>query len=438
MAEIYESDFGNYVIEVSDDKFSAYLTIAHRNDFLSEKELVDLIAKTNISFGFDEARELVASKNIEKNYDQPFPIAIGVKPKSTEVEFSPLFDTENSYHPKLGNQFDKIQRLCKIKKGEPVAHLFVTKEGKAGMNIFGEEVDTELYENHIVENYLGDNVTHSHERGQIIAQSSGYPYMDELSRVHVKAEFVIDKNLDLTFNDMNFFGSLIVQGDIMDKIKLKIEGDLTVHGEIKDAELDINGDITVEGDIIDCKNPGIIASGNINLNSAENSKITSGGKVNFKKNLQFSRIVAENGLFGNQDSSTLVGGVYISGEHIETSVIGNIGGISTEVEISISPYTKECMLNVSKQMLKLKELNLTDSDEYNKLHDELNALEIKLENDINTVLKNQENLPKHIMAFKKIFPGTYIRILKKSMHLKEELNRVSFSIVNGDLTNEAY
>ena len=438
MTDIYESEFGNYVIEISDDKFSAYLTIMPRNDFLNEKELIDLIERTKISFGFDEARELVASKNIEKNYDQPFPIAVGIKPKSTEIEFSPLFDTENSYKPSLSNQLDKIKSLCLVRKGEPLAHLFVTKEGKAGTNIFGEEVNGEVYETHLIENYLGENVSYSHERGQVVAQRSGYPYMDDLSRVHVKSEFVIEKNLDLAFGDMNFFGSVVVQGDIMDKVRLKIEGDLTVYGEIKDAELDIDGDIIVEGDIVDCKNPGVVASGSISFNSAENSKITSGDKVNFKKNLQFSRIVAENGLFGNEVSSTIVGGVYISGEHIETAVVGNVGGISTEVEISISPYTKECMLIISKQMLKLKELNMTDSDEYHALQEELNRLEIKLEDDVNTVLKNQENLPKHIMVFKKIFPGTYIRILKKSMHLKEELSRVSFSIVNGDLTNEAY
>jgi hypothetical protein len=54
------------------------------------------------------------------------------------------------------------------------------------------------------------------------------------------------------------------------------------------------------------------------------------------------------------------------------------------------------------------------------------------------MLKNKDNIPKHIVAFKRVFPGTYVRVIKKSMHLKEELQRVSFSIVNGELVADKY
>jgi hypothetical protein len=338
----------------------------------------------------------------------------------------------------MGNQFKTVKNLYYVQKGEPLAHLFVTKHGKAGVNIFGEEVHPDSLESQFVEQYLGENVSYSLERGQVIADKSGYPYMDELSRIHIKHEFKIDKNLDLSTGDIEFSGSLVVQGDIIDKIKLKLTGDLTVYGDINDAEIEVKGNIVVEGDILDCKSPGIFSAGTVTFNSAENSKIVAGEKIHFKKSIQFCKIVAENGVYGKEDSSTIVGGICNSGEHIETAVIGNTGSIGTEIEITISPYTKECMLNLTKQMLRLKELSMEDTPEYHALHDELGNLEIKLENEINNMLKNQDNLPKHILAFKKVFPGTYIRILKKSMLLSEEKNRVSFSIINGELTNETY
>ncbi len=444
MAEIYESESGIFSIEISDDKFNAFLTIksgmspeAH-DSFINEQELVNLIENTKIVYGFENAKIYIDKNEIKKNFDQPFPLAIGEKSKDPEIEFSPLISQEDCYHPSIGNQFNLLNNLAKISKGEPLAHLFITKKSEPGINIFGEEVNPENYENQLIEQYLGENVSYSQERGQIIADKSGYPWMDELSRMHIKAEFTLDRNLDLTFDDMKFFGSLAINGDITDKIKLEIDGDLTVYGDINDAEVKVTGSIFIEGDIINCKNSGIIAESDIKFNSAENSKIIAGNKISFSKNIHFCKTTAEKGIFGNEETSTIVGGITQSGEHIEAAVIGNTGGINSEIEISISPFTKELMLNISKQMIKLKELDLSDSPEYLNLQEKLSSLEEKLDDEINQILKNQDNLPKHIMAFKKIFPGSYIRILKKSMHISDELDKVSFSIVDGDLVSEAY
>ena len=438
MSNIYKSENGIFTLEISDDKFNAFLTIASSDDFVSEKELVCLIEQSGLCSGFEEAKEQMFSKGSERNFDQPFSIAVGTKPKEPEVEFSPLFETEKSFNSSIGNKFHLLKNYTKTNKGEPLAHLFITKQSKLGVDVFGKEVSPEFYENQLIEKYLGTNVSYSHERGQIIAEKTGYPYLDELSKVHVKSEFVLDKNLDLTFEDMDFFGSLVINGDVIDKVKLKLTGDLTINGSIKDAEIEVDGNIIVDGDIINCKSPGIIATGNIFFTSAENSKIVAGNKINFKKNVQFCRIIAEHGLYGNENNSTIVGGVYQSGEHIETAVIGNTGRIATEVEISISPYKKDRLVNITKQMNKLKELELENSRDFLALQEEQNNLELSLEEDINNILKNQENLPKHIIAYKKVFSGTYIRILKKSLHVTEELNKVNFSIIDGELTIEAY
>ena len=446
MSNVIKSENGVFTIEISDDNFCAFLTISSENQsefgnadiFISEKELIEIVEKSELSFGFEEARDLIFTKDIQREFDQPFPLAMGIRPKDPEIEFSPLFDTEHSYNSSIGNQFHLLKNLPRVNKGEPLAHLFVTKQSKAGKDVYGKEVPPENLENQLIENYLGENVSYSQERGQIIAEKTGYPYMDELPRIHIKSEFVLDKNLDLTFEDMDFFGSMVINGDVMDKVKLKLTGDLTINGNIIDAEIDVDGNITVDGNIVNCKSPGVVATGSISFHAAENSKIVAGDRVKFTKNMQFCRVVAENGLYGNENNGSIVGGDYKSGEHIETAIIGNTGAISTEVEISISPYKKDRMANITKQLNKLKELELENSRDFKMLQEEITDLEMRLEEDINSILKNQDNLPKHIIAYKKVFPATYIRILKKSLHVTEELNRVNFSIINGELTIETY
>lgn len=429
---------GNIVLEISDDSYNAYLCIKNNEDFMNEKELLDLIEESGIVFGIDEAVTFLNENGIKKQVEVPFPFACGQKPREPEVEFSPLFDQNQCYHSTIGNQFYLLPNLIKIRKGEPLAHLFVTKPSKTGINIFGEDVIPESSENNVINDYLGENVEYSMDRGQIIAQKSGYPWIDDLSRIHVKSDFIIEQDLDMANDSFKLFGNLIVKGKICDKVQINIDGDLTVEGNIEDASVNVSGDIVVNGEITGCKQPGIIADGDISYISAENSRIACGGKISFTKNTHFCRLMAEKGVFGDEENSNLVGGIIQSGEHIEAAVIGSNSMINTETEISISPFTKEKMLLLTKQIMKMREIGQTDSEEFIQLSENLQELETKLEDEINKTLKNEEQLPKHIMIFKKIYPGVYIRILKKSINVTEEQSTVSYAIVDGDLVSEAY
>lgn len=433
-----QNEKGNVVLEISDDAYTAYLTINDSDDFICEEDILNLIEQSGIRYGIDQAAQYLEENEWEKEIGKPFPIAMGMKTKEPEVEFSLLFNTDLCYHPMIGNQYHMLTNLFKVKKGQPLAHLFATKPAKSGTNVYGEEVTPENSEHQIIDQYLGENVEYSQDRGQIIAASSGYAWIDDISRVHVKSDFYFEKDMDITIDHFKLYGNLIVKGNVKDKIQLQIDGDLTVEGDINDASVEVTGNITVKGDILNCRQNGVIADGDIFFNSAENSRIACGGKIKFDKNAHFCRLMAEKGIFGHEESSQLVGGITQCGEHIEAAVIGNNGMMSTEIEISISPYTKEKMLLFTKQIMRLREVGQTDTEEFALLSEKLQELEQRLEDEINRTLKNEDQLPKHIMAFRKIFPGVYIRILKKSMNLSEERNRVSFSIIDGELVIEEY
>jgi uncharacterized protein (DUF342 family) len=438
MSKIISSPDQNISLEISDDSYNAYLCIKNNLEFINEKDIIDLIEQSGIVFGIDEAVSFMQDNDIKKQLDVAFPLACGQKPKEPELEFSPLFNPNQCYHSTIGNQFYLLPNLVKVKKGEPLAHLFVTKPSKSGINIFGEEVNPESSEHNVINNYLGENVEYSMDRGQIVALKSGYPWIDELSRIHVQSDFVIENDLDMTYDNFKLFGNLTVNGNICEKAQIYIDGDLTVQGNIEDASVNVTGDIVVNGDINSCKHTGIIADGNISFQNAENSRIACGGKISFSKNAHFCRLMAEKGVYGDEENSSLVGGIIQSGEHIEASVIGSSSMINTETEISISPFTKEKMLLLTKQIMKMREQGLTDSEEFTMLSESIQELETKLENEINKTLKNEDQIPKHIMIFKRIYPGVYIRILKKSINVSEEMSTLSYSIVDGELVSETY
>lgn len=438
MSQTFSNPTQNITLEISDDGYNAYLTIHDNDEFINETEIVKLIEESGILYGIDKAMDFIKENDIKKEFGTPFPIAIGQKTKEPEIEFSPLFNQDRCYHSSIGNQFFLLDNLNKIHKGEALAHLFVTRPAKTGINIFGEEVNPESSENFLINQYLGENTEYIHDRGQIIATRSGYPWIDELNRIHVKSDFIIEHDIDLGYENFKLFGNLIVKGNICEKAQLFIDGDLTVEQDIEDASVNATGNINVIGNVLNCRQPGIIAEGDIHFQNAENSRIACGGKISFDKNAHFCRLMAEKGVFGNEENSSIVGGIIQSGEHIEAAIIGNASMMNTETEISISPFTKEKMLLLTKQIMKMREYNQTDSPEFSDLSDKLQDLETKLENEINKTLKNEDVLPKHILIFKKIFPGVYIRILKKSININEETGQVSYSIVDGELIAEEY
>lgn len=437
MTQTYYNEEKTILLEISDDGYNAFLTIEEFDDFIDETDIVKLIEESGVKYGIEEAREFIKANNFNKEFSVPFPIAIGSRAKEPEVEFSLLFDSNNSYNSTIGNQFFLLESINKIQKGEPLAHLFITKQAKPGINVFGEEVTTNNSERLLIDQYLGDNVEYDHDRGQIIASQSGYPWVDDLNRINVKSDFSIDH--DLVDNEkLVLFGNLTIKGNVSSNSNLQIDGDLFIENDIEDSTIYCTGNLVVLGNILNCKLEGIITEKDVVFNNAENSRIACGGKISFEKNAHFCKLMAEKGVFGSEDNSSIVGGIIQSGEHIEAAIIGNVSNMATEIEISISPFTKEKMLLLTKQIMKMREYEQTDTADFLDKSEKLQILEDKLESEINRALKNDDMVPKHILAFKKVFPGVYLRILKKSMNIVEMAERTSYSIVNNELIAEEY
>jgi uncharacterized protein (DUF342 family) len=438
MEKIYTNENGSMEIRVSDDSFSAVLTINDHGVFQNEDDLLKLIEKSGISYGFENAQNYNIKNSSEKKFGEPFLIALGDTLDEPEVEFNPLFDTGNCFNPiSFDNQFHLLQKFHFVERGTNLAQLFVTKTGSAGKNIYNIEISPEASNETILDKHLGDNVYYSEEKSMIIADKSGYPYLDEMEKIHIKSDFEINENVGLNFDNFKLHGNLTINGNVYEKIQMKINGDLTVNGDINDAELDISGKVNLNGDILNCRETGIIAQGDVTFNSAESARIVTAGKIYFKDNAHFCRLIADHGIYGDENTSSIVGGLVQSGENIEVAVIGNSGAIGTEVEVTISPYIKEKMLVSTKEMMKLRD-KPDSQDRFNYLAQEMEQLESKLEDDINEALLSDEQIPRHITILKKIFGGTYLRVLKKSVTVSEEMERVSFSIVNGELFTDQF
>ncbi len=424
-------------VEVSNDGMRAFIVLPAATAFLDEKSILYAIEEAGVTEGFERAAEQAADE--ERLAGRPMIVALGQPVSEAAVEFSPLFDTERAFEPaSFDNNLHLLQRYATVIAGEPLAHLFVTRPPRTGRNVRGEEVTPQRTADEAIAACLGEGAAFDADRSQALATSNGYPYLDETGRVCVKSEFVIEGDIGLDCEHFGVFGNLTVNGNIREKLIIEVTGNLTVNGDIDDVTVKVDGNAVINGDILNCRTGGVHVSGDISFTSADNALVVCAGHIRFTEHAQFCKLIAGRGVYGDEQKSSLVGGLVQSGEHVEVAVIGNSGAIGTEIEITISPYIKEKMLALTKKLASLREKPSDNAALIDMLTEQLQNYENQLEEHINETLLGSVTLPRHIIVFKKIFGGTYLRILKKSQTVVDEMEKVSFSIADGELVADSF
>ncbi len=435
MTDILTDPNGLLTLQIRDD--GAWLTMLNANEIINEQAILELIEGAGIVEGFERARDYMDVHYLERNFGEPFPIALNQMPAQPQIEFTPLFDENRCIDPDHYS-FNELGNLVTTEPGKPLAHLFVTRSGSPGKDIYGDAISPSMDDQEALESKLGTNVRFDEDMSQIIAESAGYPYIDAEGRVCVKSEFVVEGDIDLNQDNFKLFASLIVNGNIQDKINIELAGNLEVNGDIVDSSIKAEGDIKVYGDILNCQEAGIFSRGNIEFENAENAFLMAAGKIRFTEHANFCKMICERAIQGDAEKSSVVGGMVQCGGDVEVAVLGSTGAIGTEVEITISPYNKERMLHLTKKLSDLRRNETNNEAEIAFIEATLEDLENRLEEEINRTLLSDETKPKHIVAYKKVFPGTYVRILKKSRTITEEYDKISFSLIDGDLVMESY
>ena len=383
----------NIKISISDDCKSAKMKIAKENFFVDEKDILDLISKTNIN-----KNNLINSPN--KIAGEFFPIA-------------QIHDTDEKRLQMV--EIEPIFTKKKVKKDEIVANVIVKNE----LRYFGDE---EVFLSYLVNKYLlGKNTYYKNKH--ILSKHTGNILVDEKSKkIDVIGEFSFDKNIKDMQNE-EFFGDLELNGDLTNS-KLKIFGSLTVKGNIIKSILDIKGELKVLN-IIDSN---IHSNGDIFCNCIKNSYILGGKKIIFEEQINISEVIARDSISSKNKDSKIFSSLVVTGSKISCSQIGDEDGKIAIIQISETYYAKVCSLKLNR--LLFSEIPKKLKDRIKKELKEL-TLEIK-EKQIKSYLSNKNSL-KEISAFKSIFHGVMLKINNINKKIKKRQKDVTYCLINNSI-----
>lgn len=434
MSKTFTNKQGNLSLEIRDEGMSAWLTIHPTGKLIDESEILELLDQASIKAGFEDAQRYISLHNLEKEFGTAFPVALcNTGAASTKLTY--YFERHNRFDPAKLLSGDELASYSYVMPGTVLADYSSNLFDRQGSiyNIFGEIIPNAGVETGVAEEKAGVNVDFDPERNAFVSRRTGYPYLDQAGRIaimdtlHIQDPSSLASALrtplcvvcDLPLNGMEITarGSIEIHGDV-ENSRLSSESGITIHGNCIHSVITAKDQIVIEGDLSHCNQDGVNSGADLSCRNISDSLVLCRAFLNLEGQISNSRIVAEKGIKGHPDTSSVNNSHVQSSGNIELGSLGSVDGGETEMEITISPYYKTILMNLTKEMIKAKADSGNPPEKLEQLKSEIQTCEQELDYQLNTFLKRPRDERVVIRVHHDLHPLINIRVLKHSYTLK--------------------
>jgi len=437
-------------VKILDKKMRATIEIIPPKPKCGKPITVELLRmelqKHKIVYGIDEAKLFDLAEN--PIYNKPIEIAHGLPPVDGEdavINYSFTIKEKKLKPAELEDgrvDFHKLDFIVNVNKGEVLAEKIPPTPGTPGKNIFGETLKPKPGKD--IKFVPGPNVKVSEDGLRIISEIDGQ-VIKEGNKVKVLPVLEIMSNVDYSTGDIDFIGTVIVNGNVLDDFKITAAGDIVIRKSVHGAILKAGRDIVINSGIIARDKGKLVAERDIRGKFVENAYLKAGNDVLITKAIMHSAVYAGKYVRVSDKKGLIVGGKIVAGKLIECHTIGSYMATKTELEVGISPETREKLVKVdeelSRQMknlislekaiklLKIKQNKNMLSEEKLKILKSSLEMYQKVKANIEELESQKAELEKQIedakggevRALTIIHPGVIVSIRKGVKHIKEPI-----------------
>jgi uncharacterized protein len=331
-------------IEISEDKMQAFLTLnppKNGGNMISKTDVILLIKNSGIRFGLKE--ELVSEIILKTKYYIKFLIAEGIPPLSaTNGYINILFDSGNkpSLNPDERGKvnFKDINIIKSVNSGDTIAEKIDPRPGQIGKNIFGQDIPFDIGEQG--EWKIGENCSLDDSGKLLRANISGRPILDRDGTIRVD-EVCYLENVDYSTGNVDFPGTIIVEGNVADNFTLRTKGSLIIKKSVGRVFLYADKDIVLSGGVMG-RNGGYIEAGNdIYAKFIEQGNVKAGRSILIEEAAMHSEMVCGESVIILGGRGELIGGETIAGSFISVSKLGAVVETRTNIVVGLPPMILE-------------------------------------------------------------------------------------------------
>lgn len=329
-----EEDKPEFQVSVSSSRLLATLTVQHmpQGGHLTEESVLAAMKEKGVVFGIcsDEIRAYCSGGS----YGEPLICAKGLEPQDEQkAEMKYFFRMSQSGVPLEREDgtvdYHDLGLVQNVKKGSLLCRI-IPSEGKEGMDVYGKPVPYRKYR--LPAFPSGSNTVVSEDRLELSAGCDGcIEYHKNI--LNINQTFVVHGNVDNSSGNINFIGTVVVQGDVLDGFSITAGGDISVHGMVGGAKLKAGGNITISDGVNAMSGGSIAAGGNIQSRYIQNAMISCGGSL-FADVLMNSRVTAVDSIVMRGQKSSIIGGRCCAGKKIYAKTIGTDNYLRTDLDIN--------------------------------------------------------------------------------------------------------
>ena len=329
-------------------------------------------------------------------------IAEGIKRLAIFVaaEGDPPINGENAYIDRKFNlgvkgrpvmdEYDRVDYknlnlFVLVKANDTLAIRIPQTKGTAGKNVFGEIVPAHNGRPIPMPNGKNTIVVGEH---QLIAAINGQ-IVDTGTKISIDPQLVLKGSVGVATGDIDFDGSVVVNGDVKSGFSVKATGDIEIKGSVNGGEVE-GRNVAISGGVTGANRCKVHAIGDVRVAFAENAIIEAGKDIYVADVALHSTLRAGKKIICEGKHGQIMGGLAVSGEEVSAKIIGNEAYVITRVSVGVDPNLQKEYHEVCKNYKEGKKRLLHITQTLNTLSKiDMNTLPQERLNQINALTRSQ-------------------------------------------------
>lgn len=321
-------------LNVSTDRVTAYLRVkpASPGQEVPSSFILDFLEKNRIVYGL--LLDDIESFCREKRYYAELVCARGLEPVDEEdAQMEYHFRTEQDVMPKQKEDgtvdFRELGLVQNVAKGDVLCRIVMPAKGKDGIDIYNHPI--RFKKGRVPAFPSGSNTVISEDRLTMTAAIDGcIEYKNNV--LNVNSMFVVRGDVDGSSGNIDFLGSVTVQGDVREGFSVKAGKDITIRGMVEGADVEAGGNIAISNGMKGMGRGKLRAKGNIVGKYFENVVMECGGDV-YADVIMNSIVTAAGSVVLRGRQALLIGGKVRAGRQVYAGSIGSGSSIRTEIVV---------------------------------------------------------------------------------------------------------
>ncbi|NQY65062.1 MAG: DUF342 domain-containing protein [Alteromonadaceae bacterium] len=366
--QVLERRDASITITIDNDEMAATAEIstAFGGKHLSAKAILNSAQTSGVSRGFSKEELIKLAHQAAKEPSGSLVKAriakgkLAIDGKDSQIKHLVQSAQERILKPKTREDGSVDMRdlgdiIC-VKIGDPLVQKVPLTPGKKGYTVTGNPLEPSPGGDLEITTGEGTEISQKNEN-ILVSTKVGLPKIIE-NGMEIDEVYKI-KTVDVSTGHIDFQGSVIIDGDVCEGMKVIASGDITVGGFVESALVSAGGDITISKGIIGRKQDiddskiddinmsvEIIAKGKVYAKYCQYAELTSGCDVRIEKQLMHSILSVDGKLWvGNENKANgkLIAGYINAGKSVHAGIVGATAGGKTIItfEKQINTYNEQ-------------------------------------------------------------------------------------------------